>query len=148
MLTISDFPNELLTELLTFALASHPISSNILRVNSRFCTIGQLILHTHIRFRHLSQVAEFAGGISPLACPPRSLTVEIPAGTGASSTDAVFSVFRYLIPVLRRCGAQSAETSPTGQLVQLPLNLLELDLNTHVRDLHLRYVYDALSLTK
>lgn len=150
MLTLDQLPLELLTHLLEHALQDNAFPTNVLCVNFQFFTIGQRMLHSHLRFRHLSQIAEFAAGTSPLTRKPHGFTVEISAGTGASSTDAAFSrsVFRYLIPVLRRCGAEPAENSPTGKPMQLPLDILELYLNTHVRDLHLRYVYDALSLTK
>jgi len=147
MLTFSDFPTELLVDLLSLALEAHPTPSDLLRVNTRFHNIGQIILHSHLRFHHLRQVAEFASGTIPLACSPRTLTIDI-YGATILSTDATFSVFRYLIPVLRRCGAEPAETSETGQAVQLPLNRLELYLNTHSRDPQLRFVYDALRLTK
>lgn len=148
MLNICDLPTELLSDLLSLALENHPTPSDVLRVNAQFYSIGQLILHSHLRFRHRYQIADFAAGKSSLACPPRALIIEISAGTTASSAGAAFSVFRYLIPLLRRCGAQSTETSGSGQAVQLPLNHFELFLNTHVRDLDLRYVYDALSLAK
>ncbi|TCD68665.1 hypothetical protein EIP91_010187 [Steccherinum ochraceum] len=148
-MNICDLPPEVLSELLTFALHRHPIPSDVFRINTQFYTIGERILHSHLRFRRIDQIVEFAAGHGSLACSPLTLSIEISAGYGSApmGTMYAFSVFRYLIPALRRCGAEQAERSPTGEVIQLPLNLLKLHLNTHVQDLDLRSVYDALILT-
>ncbi|KAH8101761.1 hypothetical protein BXZ70DRAFT_1017673 [Cristinia sonorae] len=158
MANISSLPPELIAAILGPALSVHPNPSRILRVSSLFHTIGYPILYSHLYFRHIPQIIRFAYRSAPPACPPRTITVNF-SGTSSARLAPVTnrenaqalgtmlgfeSMFRFLAVVFELCGAQSAEGS--GRAAQVELEALELRVNTHARDLNMRYVYEALSL--
>ncbi|KAK0469075.1 uncharacterized protein EV420DRAFT_7049 [Desarmillaria tabescens] len=131
-------PVEVLTDILTYALAIHPIPSNILCTQSLFRYIGLQILHQDLCFRSSLQLQRFTSCLctSSLACAPLTLTLDIAGGASESVFPTLDSVFTQisLDPACRK--------DPQGRVM---LNGLHLILHSHMRDENLHMVYVALS---
>ncbi|KAI0800086.1 hypothetical protein C8Q74DRAFT_1234186 [Fomes fomentarius] len=158
-MSLSCLPVELLHQILVFALLDNDRPTAVLCVHRTFFELGQPLLHTHLRFRSVENLMSFARGTAALACAPRSLIISLAGGATG------FEVFKHLKGALLRC-RRSLRTNATtmadgasheSELVetvdhhtapptQLPLELLSLRLNSHSRNPHLNYIFEALSL--
>ncbi|SJL10484.1 uncharacterized protein ARMOST_13870 [Armillaria ostoyae] len=131
-------PVEVLTEILTYALAVHPIPADILCAQSLFRYIGLQILHQDLCFRSSLQLHRFISCLrtSSLACAPLTLTLDIAGGASES-------VFPSLDSVFTQISLDAACRKDTQGRVML--NGLHLILHSHMRDENLHMVYVALS---
>ncbi|KAK0220917.1 hypothetical protein EDD85DRAFT_266769 [Armillaria nabsnona] len=131
-------PVEVLTEILTYALAVHPIPADILCAQSLFRDIGLQILHQNLCFRSSLQLHRFISCLrtSSLACAPQTLTLDIAGGASES-------VFPSLDSVFTQISLDAACRKDTHGRVML--NGLHLILHSHMRDENLHMVYVALS---
>ncbi|KAI0922983.1 hypothetical protein AcW1_002512 [Taiwanofungus camphoratus] len=138
---LSRIPVELLSEILFLALHEHPCPSHVLRVDKSFLQFGQRILHSQLHFRTIRQLVLFLDQVAPLACPPKSITIDLAGGA------ADFDVFFHLAVAMRRCRC-NVVGSCSEQPVQapLPIELLSLRLHSHARSQKLEYIYEALKL--
>lgn len=134
-------PVEVLTEILTYALAVHPIPADILCAQSLFRDIGLQILHQNLCFRSSLQLHRFISCLrtSSLACAPLTLTLDIAGGASES-------VFPSLNSVFTQISLDAACRKDTHGRVML--NGLHLILHSHMRDENLHMVYVALSKAK
>jgi len=135
-MSLSGLPIELLSDILALALEESPVPSSILRVNSQFLGLSQPLLNSHLRFRSSHQLSLFSSGRQPLSCTPRIFTVVLP---GASTSPNVFENLRR---ALCRCRWDVTDDGPVA------LQLLRLQLNSHMRDSNLVLVREALSMAK
>lgn len=131
-------PVEVLTEILTYALAVHPIPADILCAQSLFRDIGLQILHQNLCFRSSLQLHRFISCPS-LACAPLTLTLDIAGGASESVFPSLDSVFTQ-ISLDAAC-----RKDIHGRVM---LNGLHLILHSHMRDENLHMVYVALSKAK
>ncbi|KAK0451829.1 hypothetical protein EV421DRAFT_1065670 [Armillaria borealis] len=131
-------PVEVLTEILTYALAVHPIPADILRAQSLFRYIGLQILHQDLYFRSSLQLHRFISCLrtSSLACAPLTLTLDIAGGASQSIFPSLNSVFTQI-------SLDAACRKDTQGRVML--NELHLILHSHMRDENLHMIYVALS---
>ncbi|PBK81440.1 hypothetical protein ARMGADRAFT_780848 [Armillaria gallica] len=131
-------PVEVLTEILTYALAVHPIPADILCAQSLFRDIGLQILHQNLCFRSSLQLHRFISCLrtSSLACAPLTLTLDIAGGASESVFPSLDSVFTQ-ISLDATCRKDAH-----GRVM---LNGLHLILHSHMRDENLHMIYVALS---
>ncbi|KAK0223927.1 hypothetical protein IW262DRAFT_1268252 [Armillaria fumosa] len=131
-------PVEVLTEILIYALAAHPNPVDILCAHSLFRYVGLQILHQDLCFRSSLQLHRFTSclRISPLACAPLTLTLDIAGGASESVFPSLDSVFTQ-ISLDAACRKDNQ-----GRVM---LNGLHLILHSHMRDENLHMVYVALS---
>lgn len=149
--SLLDLPAELFIEILTSALYNHSTPSDVLRVSHAFCTVGLRILHAHLRFRTVRQLAQFSAPLDPespgvtvrLACAPKTLSLSLPGGT--ASTD----VFSLLATALHRCRIALNDPSAEGGHydARVPLDVLRLCLHSH-RRIDVQHIYNALIIAE
>ncbi|KAG7442862.1 uncharacterized protein BT62DRAFT_904891 [Guyanagaster necrorhizus] len=134
----TSLPVEVVTEILTFAIAVHPIPANILCAHTLFRHIGLQTLHQSLCFRSSLQLRRFIHYLraSPLACTPLTLTLDIAGGASESIFPTLDSAFTQ-ISLDAAC-----RKDPKGRVM---LNKLHLILHSHMRDDNLHMVYVALS---
>ncbi|GJE98721.1 hypothetical protein PsYK624_149560 [Phanerochaete sordida] len=130
-------PPELLSDILTYVLDTHPRPSDVLCVHSCVYGPGSHVLYSRLRFTSVRQLSRFSRDHAPLPCAPQVIAVQLP-GAGEN-----LDVFRHLRGVLQRC-MQRVETSE--QPASLPLELLSLRLNSHTHDPHIEEIHHALVL--
>lgn len=135
-MTLYALPTELITDIISLALEESQIPSWILAVDSRFFAIAQPLLHSHLQFRSSHQLGLFSKGLRPLACLPSRLTLVLPGGM------ASLKVFENLHDALSRCNRQQDASE------QVALNVLRLQLNSHIRDPNIAHIEKSLSLAK
>ncbi|KAK0484650.1 hypothetical protein IW261DRAFT_1330761 [Armillaria novae-zelandiae] len=131
-------PIEVLTEILAYALAVHPIPADILCTHSFFRYVGLQILHQDPYFCSSLQLHRFIGCLrtSVLACAPRTLTLDIAGGASESVFPSLDSVFTQI---------SLDATCRKDNQGRVMLNGLHLILHSHMRDENLHMVYVALS---
>ncbi|KAI0795557.1 hypothetical protein C8Q75DRAFT_456470 [Abortiporus biennis] len=148
MHSLSNLPFELLTDILTFALSDPRVTPiPIFLTNHLFYNIARECIYTHLYFTSTRSLRHFIDTLKShsLELPrPRTITLKFSGGA------ADFEVFILLAWVFRRyaSGAMEGLDTNTGSEapLSLDLDLLNLCLNSHARNPHLRYVYEALSL--
>jgi hypothetical protein len=143
-MALTDLPFELLCAIVFDALSVHPRSSAVLCVNKAFYSIGQAHLHTYLSFRSAPQIATFGQDNTPLACIPRTLSVQLSGGT------ADFYTFDRLFAVFLRCQLRhvDSETAVDGLTPPLTLESLSFCLHSHTRNPRLHIIQAALALVE
>lgn len=139
-----DLPTELFIDILAYALYNHSTPSDVFCVSQTFHTVGLRILHAHLRFRTVHQLARFSAPPHlGLACAPKTLSLSLPGGTASSD------VFILLANALLRCRTAFNYLSAEGghNDARVPLDVLRLCLHSHMR-IDVQHIHNALILAE
>ena len=144
--SLLDLPAELFIDILAYALYNHSTPSDILCVAQAFHIVGLRILHAHLRFRTVHQLARFSAPLHlpvALACAPKTLSLSLPGGTASSD------VFLLLANALLRCRTAFNYLPAEGghNDARVPLDVLRLCLHSHMR-IDVQHIHNALILAE
>lgn len=153
---MESLPTELAIQILTYALAVHPIPSSILRVSSLWRDVGQSILHKNIQISSLTQLYLFR--TSKLSCKPQSFTLRL-AGDAVDLTRQLHT--SWPPPLYESVGVHNEDmrnrvSMSSGVFGCLrhafarcsDVEQVRLHLNSHMSDPHIEMIYSALCVIK